>query len=145
MKSELVRPPGFWRTVRLLLGATRKRSYGRRKRQQELLRSRTGKKGIDWGPLGFLIAAVMMLIINLGAAFAVRMAVTSGQRIEAERQGKIVVSDWFRQEATNAAEHPGQLWRTSTLDYSREARNIAREYGGSEKAIEQKLREAVLF
>jgi membrane protease YdiL (CAAX protease family) len=145
MKTGLVHPPGFWRTVRLLLGATRKRSYGRRKRQQELLRSRTGKKGIDWGPLGFLIAAVMMLIINLGAAFAVRMAVTSGQRIEAERQGKIVVSDWFRKEATSAAEHPGQLWRTSTLNYSREARNIVREYGGSEKEIEQKLREAVLF
>jgi hypothetical protein len=36
-----------------------------------------------------------MAAVNGAMAFVVRMAVESGQRIQCERQGKIVVSPWF--------------------------------------------------
>ena len=38
------------------------------------------------------MAVLFMAFLNGGAAFIVQMAVESGQRIEVERQGKIVVS-----------------------------------------------------
>src|SRR5215472_3910496 len=95
MMSELPRPPSFWKTVRLLLRAARKRASGRRERQQELLETRNRKSSINWGPLGFAMAVLVMILLNVFAAIAVRMAVTAGQNIEAERPGKIVVSSRF--------------------------------------------------
>ena len=49
--------PTFWRTLRLLLGAARKRSTGRQTRQQELLSNCSGKNATDWGRIGFVFAA----------------------------------------------------------------------------------------
>src|ERR1700730_18357117 len=92
MNSELPRPPGFWQTVRLLLGATRKRSRGRRTRQQQLLHQRSGS---NWGGLGFALSVLVMAILNVLAAFVLRSAVASGQRVAAESHGKIVVSSSF--------------------------------------------------
>jgi membrane protease YdiL (CAAX protease family) len=148
MTSELHGPPSFWRTVWLLLGAARKRSAGRRKRQQELLSSRSGKKATDWSGLGFAFAVLFMLILNIVAAFAVRAAVDSGERIEAERRGKIVVSSSFL-DAVNGTLPSTDAPLSSADDapaepnYRAESGRIANEYGGSRPAIEQKLRDAV--
>src|SRR5262249_54622340 len=140
MMSELPRPPSFWKTVRLLLGAARKRASGRQKRQRELFQARSRKTSIDWGPLGFALTVLLMIILNVVAAFVVRAAVAAGERIEAERQGKIVVSRWFFSLAQIA--EAGD--RTIDADYySAEARRIAAESGGKEEVIEQKLRDAV--
>ncbi len=92
MKQEFRNGPSFWETVRLLLRATRARSAGRRKRQQELLHQRGGS---DWGGFGYTLAILFMGVLNVGAAFVVRGAVEAGQRILAERKGKIVVSRSF--------------------------------------------------
>ncbi|HWZ45137.1 MAG TPA: CPBP family intramembrane glutamic endopeptidase [Candidatus Saccharimonadales bacterium] len=147
MKSQFPIPPGFWSTVRLLLGATRKRAAGRQRRQQELLRHRAGKNSPDWGGLGVALAILMMAVINIFAAFAVRMAVTAGERNIAERQGKILVSPEFLDavnRAVTASQDPSTTAdSTLALDYSSEARHISEEYGGTEAAIEQKLRNAV--
>jgi membrane protease YdiL (CAAX protease family) len=134
MNSPTSRKPSFWAAVRLLLGATRKRAAGRRRRQRELLNNRTGKNSTDWGRLGLVFPVLFMAVINVGAAFVVESAVTSSERVEAERSGKIVVSDrffWAR------ADTPKE-WR-----YSSEARQIAEKYGGTQSAIEQRLRETV--
>jgi membrane protease YdiL (CAAX protease family) len=85
-------PPGFWSTVRLLLGAARKRAVARRRRQQELLRERSGRKATDWGGIGFVVAALVMALLNIGAAVVVRTAVASAEHFEAKLQGKSVVS-----------------------------------------------------
>lgn len=147
MKSELCRPPGYWSTVRLLLGITRKRAAGRQKRQQELLRHRAGKKSINWGNLGFVLAMIMMGLLNMGAAFAVYMAVTSGERIQAESKGKIVVERWFLNNvaSTEAWDARGEYQWDRKLDgeYGIEAADLSREYGGTEISIEKKLRNAV--
>jgi membrane protease YdiL (CAAX protease family) len=148
MTSELHGGPNFWRTVWLLLRAARKRSSGRRKRQQELLSSRSGKRATDWSGLGFAVAIFFMLILNVIAALAVRSAVDSGERIEAQRNGKIVVSRNFL-DAVNGtppskdAPFHSQEEAPEQPNYHTEARSLANQYGGSQPLIEQKLRDAV--
>lgn len=140
MKSDSPKPPSFWQTIGLLLATARRRSNGRRKRQQELLAQRT-KKSTDWSALGFAMTALLMIGINVAAAFLVRTGVESGERVQVERKGTIVVSSGFLDAARR-----GETARYECLspgDYHREAKNIAEEYGGSPAAIEQKLRDAV--
>ena len=162
MTSQPGQPLTFWSTVRLLLGAARKRAAGRRKRQQELLRQRTGKDSTNWAGLGFLATVLFMAVLNVLAAFVVLSAVKSGERLEVERHGKIVVSGWFL-DGAKAAEKALADWAQTaglTADqalrfnphpdqalhpdyYSSESANIAEEYGGSRAAVEQKLRDAM--
>jgi membrane protease YdiL (CAAX protease family) len=145
MNSELPCPPGFWPTVRLLLGATRKRSRGRRTRQQQLLHQRSGT---NWGGLGLALSVLFMAILNVFAAFALRIAVRSGERVDAESHGKIAVSSSFLEAAKEV--NPTDDDSSSTADqvlseyqYSGEAKNIAKNYGGRVEDIEVKLRNAV--
>ncbi len=141
------RPLGFWSTVRLLLSATRARSAGRRKRQQELLQQRS-RSSTDWSGLGFAMAVLFMAFLNGGAAFITRLAVESGQRVEAEGQGKIVVSRSFL-ETASAAEKDANEFSTSPDQlipesaYSSEAESIADKYGGSPAEIKKKLRSTI--
>jgi len=155
-------PPRFWPTVRILLGATRKRSAGRRHRTQQLLNQRSGKtNATDWGAFGFAMSALLMALINGMAGFVAYEAVTAGQRAQVEVQGKIVVSRTFRNAVTNTLKirnglnSLGQLHTyvpgatplvdlgNYTIDYAGEARSIAREDGGDKAVIEQKLRAEV--
>jgi len=145
MNGNLPSPPSFWRTVRLLLGATRKRSGGRQKRQRQLLQHRSGT---DWGVLGFAVSVLFMALLNVFAAFVLRSAVTSGQRADAENQGKIVVSSSFLDAAKQVSPPDDDASNIADqvlpeYQYSSEARNIAREYGGRADDIEVKLRNAV--
>jgi membrane protease YdiL (CAAX protease family) len=152
MTSATCNPPGFWTTVRLLLGATRRRAAGRQKRQQELLRHRAGKNSINWGNLGYALAIIFMAGLNMGAAFVVYLSVTSGERIEAERGGKMVVDRWFVNSVKAAEKRRVTGYSVTGLDqaddlsaqeYSSEAHSIVREYGGDESTLERKLRAAV--
>lgn len=145
MKQKFWKGPSFWETVRVLLKATRARSAGRRKRQQELLHQRGGT---DWGGLGYGIAILFMGGLNVGAAYVVRGAVEAGQRIVAERQGKIVVSRSF----IDGVEHAKQASKVEGINpddqlsesfYSSEASRIAEDHGGDKKKIEGKLRDTV--
>jgi len=152
MRDALVRPspPGLLSTVYLLLSTTRKRANGRQKRQQELLRQRAGKKSLNWGKLGFVLSIFMMVLLNIGAAFVAYSAVTAGERIQAESKGKVVVDWWFFRSVNRVkSTWSDDVLKTAAadnalaLDYSREARNLSREYGGSEASVEKKLRDAV--
>jgi membrane protease YdiL (CAAX protease family) len=108
------------------------------------------------------MAILFMAFLNGGAAFIVRMAVESGQRVEIERSGRIVVSQRFVDEVKTAdtvskkspsyciTKSNGQTycWQppdqvTADPSYSSEASRIAERYGGQPAAIEQKLRDAV--
>jgi membrane protease YdiL (CAAX protease family) len=136
-------PPGFWKTVRILLGAARKRSEGRRKRQQELLNQRAKKKqATNWGGLGFGFAALVMIGLNIAAAFAVLSAVKTGERIDAERHGKIVVSQEFLDIASTTEGQVPVVDGEPTM-YTIEAHRITEHYGGSEAAIAQRLQAAM--
>ncbi len=146
-----IRPPGLWSTVFLLLSAAHKRATGRQKRQQELMRHRAGKKSsINWGNLGFVLAAAVMGLLHIGAAFVAYTAVTSGERIQAESNGKIVVDRWFLKnidelENSNPSDRrqPSRADATLKYDFYREANEISREYGGTEQSVEGRLRRAL--
>jgi Type II CAAX prenyl endopeptidase Rce1-like len=147
MMSEAPTPPSFLRTVRLLLRAARTRAAGRRERQQQLLNRRAGKNATNWGGLGFVFTTLLMIFLNVAAAFVVRIAVDSGERITSERQGKIVVSSWFL-ESAKSAETTSEFSLTPADQalapsfYSSEARRTAEKYGGTPTVIEQNLRDA---
>jgi membrane protease YdiL (CAAX protease family) len=143
MKSEHRSGLSFWRTVRLLLGAARKRAAGRRKRQQELLHNRAGKSSTDWGGLGFALTALFMIVLNVLAAFVVTTAVDSGERLAAERRGKTVVGRSFLDAANIADESYSKADEYLNPFYSSEAQRIVNATGGTQDAIEQKLRDAV--
>ena len=161
MNSEIGRPISFWGTVRLLLRAARARTAGRRKRQRELLQQRS-TSSVDWSGFSFVMAILVMALLNGCAAFITRLAVESGQRVDVERSGRIVVSQRFLDEVrkadtaskksrtycitksngeTNCWQPPGQV--TANPGYSSEARRIAERYGGQTAVIERKLRDAV--
>ncbi len=137
---------GFWKTVGLLLVASRRRSEGRQQRQRDLLSNRSDGKATDWSPLATIVAVVLMAFLHGAAAFAVIAAVDAGQQLESERQGKLVVRGWFVEQVQYAEEmaelsleHENRLG----IDYRDEARDIAERSGGDEAEIERRLRAAV--
>jgi membrane protease YdiL (CAAX protease family) len=108
-----------------------------------LLRQRAPKNSTDWSGLSFAAAVFFMAVLNGGAAFVVRIAVDSGERLEAEHHGKIVVSRYFLDAVQTAIRYPDENGPTLPSSYcSSEAREIADKYGGVQAAIEQKLRDA---
>lgn len=115
------------------------------------MQNRAGKSSTDWSGIGYFFAFLFMVALNVIAAFAVDIAVESGQRIEAERQGKIVVSSWFLSAVQGDESRSANLikWadklKVPKLDvpYSSEAKSISERYGGKQADIEQKLRNAV--
>src|SRR5262245_22470093 len=150
MNTELrvpIRSPGFWRTLRLLLGAARRRAVGRSRRQKELLHHRSGKSTDTLGLLGLLGVTAFMALINGLAAYAVISAIWAGQRMEAERQGKIVVSEYFL-ESLREIEGGGDLSeeraqkRLESLCRMEAGRARARELGDSEEECKKLLLES---
>ena len=89
-----------------------------------------------------------MAALNIGAAFVVRVAVSSGERIQVERQGKIVVRQsfldtarWAEQNSKDPFKPPDEL--IPSASYSIEAESISEHYGGSKAEIEAKLRASI--
>ena len=79
---------GFWHTVRLLLGAARRRGNGRRRRQRELLAQRSGKQSAtDFGILGVAFAALIMAALNGLAAVILLLSVRDAQRLTVGLRG----------------------------------------------------------
>jgi len=148
MNSAKEKQPAFWTTVRLLLGAASKRAKGRSSRQQELLHNRSKGKSTDWGGLGFVFLAMLLCGMNVAAAYVVQIAVKAGQAVELERQGKLVVTESFRDLAW-AAEFRAKSTHTDLdqylLDqsYSGEAERLQKIYGGDKLSIQKKLHENV--
>jgi len=131
MNRDQPPPPSFWKTVGLLLRAARVRSHGRGRRQQQLLNNKTGKSSRSaLGILGLFGAVIIGLLIHGSAGFLLYIAIHASQRYEAERQGKIVVSNaLFESMTQNDFQHT----------IKREAEQTAEHYGGKPKDIEDRL------
>ncbi len=89
------RPPGFLRTLWLLLGTARRRARGRSKRQAAMLRQRTGRRTKSFGALGFIVTALLFAGLNVGAGFATISAVNGAEQVVIESHGRMVVDAWF--------------------------------------------------
>lgn len=134
----------FWRTLGLLLGASRKRAIGRQKRQKELLNNRARKQTLNWSRFGILLPILLMTFLNAVAAYVVNSAVLAGERMEAERNGKIVVSDTFLDQVKKADAAASHARENQSINYYHEASNLSQEVGGTEKSIESSLRSSVV-
>lgn len=137
---------GFWKTVRLLLAASRRRSGWRRVRQRELLTNRSGYRATDWGVLATIPSVGLMAFLHGAAAFAIIAAVDAGQHRETERQSRIVVDRWFLEEVRIAETPTGASQEDESRiewDYREEASEIAHRSGGDQTDIERRLRAAV--
>ena len=167
-----VTPPNFWQTVLILLAATRRRTRGRRNRQQELLNQRTKGNGTDWGGIGLLFSVLFSLLLNSFAAFLLVSTVQKVQEapplqsVQPIAAGTLQVSylfltrvqvceSWDRllnnSHPTDAVQ---QQWITFQQQqrkarqllenaYATEAKEIAGREGGNADEIEQRLRSHV--
>jgi hypothetical protein len=140
------RPPGFRRTVWLLLMAARRRSIGRQKRQRQLLSYRSGGAAANWS--GFRSATVIAFtaFVHIAAGLGVIWAVTSAERLDAERTGRVVVNDDFLTRVRDLERFfpdPRQLDSVLGANYRVEARRISHERGAAVTTVEAKLRDAV--
>ena len=148
-ESPRSRPPNFWKTVGLLLSASHRRAAGRRQRQKELLQSRTGSSTNTVGVFATAMAWFVMALLNGGAAYVVVLAISQGQRIEVEQQGKVVVNSRFFLDAIREVEKAEsetdkkKAERRLESDYGYEAQLRSNELGGSREEHEQFLRNAV--
>jgi len=148
-ESSRSRPPNFWKTVGLLLSASHRRAAGRRQRQKELLQFRTGSSTNTVGVFATAMAWFVMALINGGAAYVVVLAISQGQRIEVEQQGKVLVNSRFFldaiREVENAKSETDKKRAEERLepDYGYEAQLRSNELGGSREEHEQFLRNAV--
>lgn len=138
---------GFWKTVYLLLKASRQRSEGRRHRQQELLNNRGAT---NWGSLATIFAIGLMAFLHGAAAFAVISGVKAGQQLAVERRGTFIVHSWFLgdvkvlEAAAGVAPDIARDARESVeKDYHDEAKDIVERSGGKETDVEQRLRASV--
>ena len=165
MNGNLPSPPGFWQTVRLLLRAARKRSRGRAN-AAEAAASAAFRQPIG-ASLGFAVSVLFMALLNVFAAFVLRIAVTSGAtRLKPRITGRSWSAPAFlqRRSGLTIRRQPGasprsmgvtwkRLRRNSArlsaarllppLTIRRKPRHIAAQYGGKAEEIEEKLREAV--
>lgn len=125
-------PPGWWRTVWLLLVAVRRRAVGRRQRQRELTYSRARRRTLAAGALGSAVSFIFAAVLSAAATYVVQGSVKIGQQIAIERDGRMAVDGWFIERvaeaegkggATGAWPHFGE---TSLQDaYRREAASLA--------------------
>lgn len=139
----------FWRTVGLLLSVARRRAVGRATRQRRLLQHRTGSDTDTLGDLGLAMVWIGMAFINGLSGSVVHSAISAGQLVDAEQQGKIVVSHQFFideirefKTAKSDAERE-QVEERLEASYIIEARERSDKFGGSEKENVHFLRRAV--
>jgi hypothetical protein len=142
-------PLSFWRTVFLLLRTSRRRADGRRQRAYELLQQR--KKGsTDWSALSSVFAIVMMLVLNGMAAAVVYLTVGTGQQVQAESHGQIIVSRWFLDDVKFVEKWSAERgldprrYFTDRDTFTSEADRIADRQNAKKPDIERRLRDAAI-
>lgn len=148
---------GFWRTLRILLAASRTRSTGRRKRQQQLMQQRSGKVATtDWGFLGTAFSVLLMVGINVLAAFLLHLAVEPRAPIPPQPQStrpytgqnKIAVSQAFLDGVHQALSDHKNFYKPAedAVDqslYDGESERIAQQTGRSQEDVQHSLRRAL--
>lgn len=139
----------FWRTVGLLLSVARRRAVGRSSRQRMLLYHRTRSDADTLGTLGLVFAWIGMAAINGVAGYVVHSAILTGQRVETEQQGKIVVKGSYFIDAireVESAKSQAEKKRAEERlenDYDLESRFRSDDFGGTKEENEMFLRRAV--
>ena len=143
-------PPGFWRTVLILLAASRARSTGRRRRAQELLQKRSGNS-TNWGSLGAFFAILLMVGLNVVAAFLVHDASqppAPPPPAPVYSNARIAVSQTFFDAANRALNDRANFYTPAENAvpqeaYTAESQRISEITGGDADQIESTLRQGL--
>ncbi|MBE7220075.1 MAG: hypothetical protein INR64_16515, partial [Caulobacteraceae bacterium] len=132
-------PPGFWRTVLVLLGAARRRADGRRTQQRKMFKQRTGRDGDTLGCFGVVFTILVALATHCASAYATAQVVQAGQRLAVERQGRFVVDSAL----VDLARHPAH--GDIEVAIAREAVTRSRRDATSPSMQGSRLRNALLM
>ena len=131
-EAAAAQPLGFWRTFRLMLGAARLRAKGRRKRARQILRrGRKQRLNFDWSLFGTLLVILMAAAVHLGAVLSIWMGNNLAGKIDAERDGRIVVSGVFLRDMGNGPPSVDVLQREA----ARQAKQRLVEVGDFERTL----------
>ena len=134
---------GFWSTVVVLLRAARRRGVSRFHRQRELLQQRGSRPTLNASSLGLGLAVIVLAVLNAAGALAVRNLVEVGGRYDAERSGRVLVSEEFFEalrEGTAGETTPVGDGRRRRSAFAREALRLA-DTREEAPAIEERLRQ----
>ncbi len=132
--------PGFWRTVWLLLRSSRKRSRGRQRRQQQLLKGRRADWMVKWTSIGTILSLLLACLVHGLAAVTVATAVEAAQSAQAQRRGQMVVGPWFYDTVGRSVQGGTPPDASGFRD---EAEQIAEHSGADRDVVEAQLRETV--
>ena len=146
MSAPAGQPPGFWRTLRLLLKTARLRSRGRRQRQKRLFRARAHGSAADFSALGSAFVVALMVLANLLAAWVLCNALVAAERLEAERNGTTMVSadflrgvQYVRPYLSQPEPSPTRIDRFLGRKIEAEAQRLAGETGRDAAEIQRAL------
>jgi membrane protease YdiL (CAAX protease family) len=144
------RAVSFARTIWALLRAARKRAFGRTKRLRRLRSQRGGAMSVAWPILAMGFFFIVSALVNFGAGFFVLAAIDSGERVEVEARGKLIVDEWFASGIpkieTAARRNPAvrkQADQYEDLDVEKEATRLAHARDADAGVIAAKLRAAI--
>ena len=131
----------FWKTVRLLWRAARRRARARIQHQRRLLRQRKGSSSDVAGGFAIVFTAIFMAFLHGFLAYSTISAIKSAALVAAEHSGRRVVSDRCFE---SIAEAPSTYRFGSTTALPSVLRNEATrrslEFGGSSAEEEKILR-----
>ena len=136
--------------VLLLLGTARRRATGRIRRQVQL-RSARGQGRWPARPwLSLLLGCLFGAIVHLVTAATLITMVAAAERVQAERDGRVVVEEWFagriEQAEAAATRNPARraaISRAENADIAVEAGRLAARFTRDQKAVEARLRTTV--
>lgn len=129
------------RVLRSLWRAARQRASGRRKRQAQLMKRKTGSESNALSSLGVFLMVVLTGVVHLGLGFTMVKTLDQAQMMEHEQKGRLVVPDYMKGYLDPNDKHRGgrEDWMVPLADSSDSFRS--REFGGTRDVQREKVLE----
>lgn len=134
-------PTASGRVLSSLWRAARQRASGRRKRQAQLMKRKTGSESNALSALGMFLMIVLTGVVHLGLGFTLVRTLDQAQMMEHEQNGKLVVPDYARRYLNPKYDLPAtpEDWMHRTAESAMYWRS--REFGGTKDSQREKVLE----
>lgn len=129
------------RVLRSLWRAARLRAGGRRKRQAQMMKRKTGNESNPLAGIGVFLMIMLTAVVHVGLAFTLVSTLKQAQMMEHEAKGKLVVPDYTKKYLDPKYDHPAtpEDWMERLAEFSRLTRS--REFGGTKDSQREKVLE----
>jgi hypothetical protein len=94
------------RVLRSLWRAARLRAGGRRKRQAQMMKRKTGNESNPLAGIGVFLMIMLTAGVHVGLAFTLVSTLKQAQMMEHEAKGKLVVPDYTKKYLDPKYDHP---------------------------------------